>query len=427
MLSFIRRQLGSTLGIIRDFRGNARACVFTEPMWGIPYHLYVTYASLYMVALGCSAEQVGIVTTVGLASAMVFSLLGGYVTDRLGRRRTTLIFDLISWSIPTLLWAFARSFAWFLAAAAVNGVVRIVFTSWTCLFVEDTTPDQRIYAYTWIYVAGILAGFVAPVAGGLVRRFSLVPTMRGLYLFAFASMTTMFILRNHLSKETAIGLERIRLTRRAGPREVLRDYLKAALTFVRGRGLAFAIALTILSTIIETVVSTFLAILLTGSIGLRQSTIAVFPAVYSGVMLAVYVFLMPTVGRLDPSKPLLLGLTASLAGYLVLLVAPRGAVWVIMVSTVLRGCGYAVTNPILNALIANSIPDTERAKVMSLFYVLLFAVSSPSGYVGGRLAAISDRLPFTVVVGLAGLSVVVAVLRSRLGGGPRLTSRSRDA
>ncbi len=414
MLSFMKRQLRSTLGIIRDFRGNARACVFTEPMWGIPYHLYITYASLYMVALGCSAEQIGIVTTVGLVSAMVFSLFGGYVTDLLGRKRTTLIFDLISWSIPTLLWAFARSFTWFVAAAAVNGVVRIVYTSWTCLFVEDTTPDQRIFAYTWIYVAGILAGFVAPVAGALVRRFSLVATMRGLYLFAFASMTGMFILRNHFSRETEIGLQRMRQTRGAPPREILRDYLAAALTCVKGRGLALALALTILSTMIETIVSAFLAILLTGSVGLSQSTIAIFPAVYSAVMLGVYLFLMPTLGRLDPSRPLFLGLAGSLAGYALLLGAPRGTVGLIVISTVLRGLGHAVTNPILSSLVANSIPDSERAKVMSLFYVLLFAVSSPSGYVAGRLAAVSDRLPFAVIVGLATLSIALAIARNTL-------------
>ena len=33
-------------------RGNPRACVYTEPLWGIPYNLFIPYASLYMLALG---------------------------------------------------------------------------------------------------------------------------------------------------------------------------------------------------------------------------------------------------------------------------------------------------------------------------------------------------------------------------------------
>ena len=35
-----------------SLRGNPRACVYTEPLWGIPYNLYSPYATLFMVALG---------------------------------------------------------------------------------------------------------------------------------------------------------------------------------------------------------------------------------------------------------------------------------------------------------------------------------------------------------------------------------------
>ena len=81
-------------------RGNERACLWTEPLWGIPYNLYVPFASVYMAALGLSAVEIGTVSTVFFASQMVWALLSGPLTDKLGRRLCTVIFDVLSWSVP---------------------------------------------------------------------------------------------------------------------------------------------------------------------------------------------------------------------------------------------------------------------------------------------------------------------------------------
>ena len=192
MIRFVRRQLAINLGVLRGFSGNTRAILLTEPVWAIPYNLVQTYASVYMLALGCTPVQVGLIGSAALVSQLVFSLVGGWITDRLGRKRTTLVFDLLSWSGAMLLWAFARGFPWFLAAAMVNSLVRIVMTSWTCLAIEDTAVNQRVHFFTWISIAGVVAGFVAPLSGVLVGRFGLVAAMRGLYLFGFTAMTAMF-------------------------------------------------------------------------------------------------------------------------------------------------------------------------------------------------------------------------------------------
>ena len=93
--------------------GNARACVMVEPLFIIPHNLFITYTSVYMVALGCTDKQIGLIASVSLIFQMFFSIIGGYVTDKLGRKRTSLIFDLISWCIPTLIWAVAQNFYFF--------------------------------------------------------------------------------------------------------------------------------------------------------------------------------------------------------------------------------------------------------------------------------------------------------------------------
>ncbi len=125
---------------MRNLRGNPRAVILTEFMFGIPYNLYAPYASVYMLKLGLTDEQIGLTVSVGLAMQIVWALLGGAITDKLGRRKTTLIFDLFAWSVPTLLWAIAQDFRYFLVAAISTGCFRVAMTSWSCLLVEDAEP-----------------------------------------------------------------------------------------------------------------------------------------------------------------------------------------------------------------------------------------------------------------------------------------------
>ncbi len=89
-----------------------------------------------------------------------------------------MIFDILAWSVPAVLWALAQNFWWFLAAGIANSIWRVTMNSWTCLLVEDAEQDQLVEIYTWIHIANVVAGFVAPLAGMLVARYTLEPTMR---------------------------------------------------------------------------------------------------------------------------------------------------------------------------------------------------------------------------------------------------------
>ena len=42
------------IAALAGMKGNARACLWPEPLWGVPYNLYLPSASLFMAALGRS-------------------------------------------------------------------------------------------------------------------------------------------------------------------------------------------------------------------------------------------------------------------------------------------------------------------------------------------------------------------------------------
>jgi DHA1 family tetracycline resistance protein-like MFS transporter len=416
MLSFLRRELAATGGVLRGFTGNTRAILVTEPIWAIPYNLVQTYASVYMLELGCTPAQVGLASSVGLACQLVFSLVSGRVTDRLGRRRTTLVFDLLAWSGAMLLWAFARGFPWFLAAVALNSLGRIVQTSWTCLAIEDAPVDQRVHFYTWISVAGVLAGFIAPISGILVGRFGLVAAMRGLYLFGFAAMTFMFFFRNGMLVETRMGIERMRESRTEHTSHEARAHLRDSLEALRTPTFAVAAAASILAAVTSIVRSTFQSILLTRGLGFSAAAISLFPLLNSAVMLATLVFIVPALARRGTAVSLAAGFGGMAAGAALLAASPALNWPVALLGTALGGLGSAVTFPVTDGFLANTVPDRTRARVMAVFYVVMFTASSPFGWVGGLLSARSPRLPMVLVAAVCALGLALSALVPRGAG-----------
>ena len=408
MKSVLVKRLGLTFSVLSSFRGNTRTCILVEPLWGIPFNLFAPYASLYMLALGCTKAQVGTITAIGLIFQMFFALMGGYITDRLGRKRTSLIFDLLSWSIPTLIWMVAQNYYYFLVAAILNAMVRIVQNSWNCLMIEDAPPEQRVHIYTWVEVANILAGFFAPLSGYLVERFTLVPAVRGLYAFAALSMTFMFFFRNKYTEETTIGRKKIQEARLHTPLTAFREYPLLMKDLFKNPFTRAAFLLVMLNNVQIVLRNTFLGIVLNKGIGIPQETLGVFPAIGSAVVMFIYIFIMPAVGSRPPAKPLRFGLSFFLTGTLLLLLTPAGNLIWALGAHFIASIGSAFVTPFVNGNIANRVMDEHRAKQMAIVYAVVYGGSAPFGWLAGSAAMIDARYPLLISL-LAGVASILLV------------------
>jgi DHA1 family tetracycline resistance protein-like MFS transporter len=298
----------------------------------------------------------------------------------------------------------------------VNSLVRIVMTSWTCLAIEDAAVDQRVHFFTWISVAGVVAGFFVPLSGVLVGRFGLVAAMRGLYLFGFAVMTTMFFVRNGMLAETSMGIERMHESRTEHPRHELREHLRAASVALRNPVFAVAAVASILAAILSIVRNTFQSILLVRGLAFPEASIAVFPLVNAAVTLVALVLLVPTLARRGTAVALAVGFGGMAASAALLAASPERNWPIALLATALGGLGSAVVFPVTDSFLANAVPDRGRAKVMAVFYVVMFSASSPFSWVGGLLAAVSPRLPLALVavICLLGLGLSAFVPRAEL-------------
>ncbi len=398
---------------LRSLRGNPKACVLTEPLWGIPYNLYAPYASVYMLQLGLKDSQIGMLISLGLAMQVVWALLSGPITDKLGRRKTTFYFDLLSWSIPMLVLAFAQDIRYFIAAAVFNAIWRVTYTSWSCLMVEEADPKQLMDIYSWVYIAGLLSAFFAPVAGLLINRFELVPTMRGLYLFAFLLMTIKFVILLFTSTETEQGAIRMAETRNQSLFKLIEGYGDVIRQVLRTPATLYTLGIMLAMSTASTISNTFWGILVTQRIQIPDGMLALYPTARSVVMLGFFFLAMPVIKELHFRNPMMIGFSALALSQVILISVPERAYLLLLVSTFLEACAFATVSTQIDRMLVVTIDAQERARIMALLVLVVIVFTSPFGWVAGQLSEVSRVLPFVMNIILYAAGIMLVWLAAR--------------
>jgi MFS family permease len=395
---------------LRSLAGNPRACVLTEPLWGIPFNLYAPYISIYMLALGVSDIQIGLILSISWGFQIIFALLSGMITDKLGRRRTTLIFDIIAWSVPALISALAQNIWYFLAAGIINSFWRITLNSWSCLMVEDADHDHLVGMYTWIYIANQLVGFVAPLTGIIIGAFSLVPTMRGLYLFAAVMFTLKAVITYLLTRETEQGKVRMHETRHQSAFGMLSEYKGVVRTLLRTPQTLYTAGIMLVISISTLVSGSFWAIIVTEKLHVPAQNLALFPFVKSAIILAFFFVVMPRINTMHYKLPMVIGFLGFIVSQLVLITAPDQGYPFLLVSVFLEACSFAAVSPLVDQMVVLTIDPKERARIQSILYMGIILLTSPFGWIAGTLSGIDKSLPFMLNIALFTLGAVLAYL-----------------
>jgi DHA1 family tetracycline resistance protein-like MFS transporter len=404
------------ISTLKNLRGNPRAAVYTEPLWGIPYNLYAPYASLYMLALGVKDSQIGMLASIGLALQVVFALLSGAITDKFGRKRTTLVSDLISWSTPMLILAVSQNIYYFLASTVINSIWRVSATSWECMLVEDAEKDQLVHIYAWTAIAGYSAAFFTPIAGLLVGKFSLVPTVRVLYLFAFLMMTIKALVFNHFVTETRQGKVRLQETRQQPLFSLLRGYRGVLNQVLRMPRTLLIVSIQLVISIGMTISNTFWAIMVTGKLHFPEAHVAYFSFFRSVMMLVAYFLIVPRISFLRFKRPLLLGFIGLIISQTLLISMPEMNYVLLLFTILIDAWSLALINPLMGSMITLNVDPQERARILSIISVVVLSLTSPFGWIAGRLSDINRTLPFAMniilfAIGLLLVSVAAWVIK----------------
>ncbi|MHB8132362.1 MAG: MFS transporter [Mobilitalea sp.] len=401
------------LRTLLDLRGNPRACVYTEPMWGLSMNLCLPYASIYMLTFGMNDVQVGIVTSIYMFSQMIFSFLSGAIVDKMGRRKSTLIFDFLAWSLPCLIWAFSQGFWFFVVAALLNGTMKITTVSWDCLLIEDAPKDKITHIYSWVMISGNLSALFAPISSVLVSNLTLIPAIRILYINAFIIMTAKLLILYKFSTETGVGKIRREATHNMSWSEMLSGYRSALRKLLDSRGTKFALVISILVEIVAMIGMTFWQIIASRRIGIPDTLLPIFPMVRSILSIILFFTVISHIKQSKLKWPLYGGLCSSIISCILLISVTNVGVWgyiILSVSLVFEAMGVAVLSTLRESLVAIHVDPAERSGIMALLHTAVMMISVPFGYIGGLLSDISRILPFVLSIALLLLGILATAL-----------------
>ena len=405
------------INTLLNLRGNGRASVFTEPMWGLSMMLVLPYASVFMLALGVHDEQIGFLATVSLLSQMVFGLLSGVITDKLGRRATTAIFDVVAWVIPCLIWAFAQNFWWFLVASLVNGVWQVTMNSWDCLLVEDLDRREIPKVYSLVKVAAEFSALFAPIAAVLVSSLGLELAVRILYLNAFFIMAVKVWLLYRFTTETETGKVRMAETKGVSIWRLLREYRGVLRLIIHSKGTIFSLIIAALVGAVALVNGTFWQVIINQRLGVPDALLPFFPMVRSLLSVLFFFTLIPmlTHGK-NLRVPTILGFGVYLVGQVLLVGIPAQESAVASTYALLAVCllldafGGGILFMLAESLVALHVDRAERSRVMAIQRTVVMLVTAPFGWISGWLSGMDRSWPFILTSVLLVLGLIAAGL-----------------
>lgn len=404
----------SLITTLKSLTGNPRGCVYTEPLWGIPFNLYAPYISVYMLALGLTDTDIGLILSVSWGLQIVFALISGVITDKVGRRLTTLIFDIISWSVPAAISAIAQNFWFFLIAAMLNSVWRITLNAWTCLLVEDAEQEKLVDMYTWIHISNQFVGFVAPLTGIIIGTFSLVPTMRGLYTFAAVMFTLKAFITYAMTHETVQGKIRMRETRHQSSFAMLGEYRHVLRKLFHAPQTLYTAGIMLVLSIANLISGSFWSILVTQKLHVPAQYLALFPFVKSAIILSFFFLVMPYLNKMRARMPMVIGFLGFLVSQIILINAPeQGYVWLFL-SVFLEACSFAAVSPLVDQMLALTVNPKDRARIQSILYVGVILLTAPFGWIVGTLSSINKDWPFILAMGLFVIGALLAYLAGQV-------------
>ncbi|MCL1898959.1 MAG: MFS transporter [Promicromonosporaceae bacterium] len=400
-------------------QGNPRASVWTEPLWGLSMALVLPYLSVFMAAVGLHDGQIGLLATIGMISQVLFAVLGGVITDKLGRRLTTAWFDVIGWVIPCLIWMVAQNFWLFLVAAIVNGARQVTTYSWDSLLIEDAPREKVPRIYALVRVAADCSALFAPIAAIMVARLGMEHAVRILMANAAVVMTIKIVWLYWWSTETARGLIRLEETKGESLNSLLRGYRGALGLLVRNRGRRLALLIAAIVAAVFLVNETFWQLFVAEHVGVSDALLPFFPMARSLLSMLFFFTVIPRlVARIDLKRPLLIGFLVYLAGQLLLLVVPgyHGGISastfaLLGVCLLLDSFGIGMVFMLSESLMALHVDPAERSRVMALNRATILVAAAPFGWIGGLLSDHSRLWPFLMTACLLAIGALVTFLR----------------
>ncbi len=358
-------------------------------------HMYELLLPLYLQDLGANVGQVGLFFTIGAIAPLLFQILGGWLSDSIGRLQAVAIGSLAGVA-GYVVYLLDPSWHRLLLATATGALARsFVAPSYQAFIAENSTEETRGQVYGMAEGVFMVVGVIGPPIGGILSEkygFTVMFMVAG-SLYTAATIVRLFMARHAVRTERANDVQRERPSL-AG----LKLNLVALGGMIAAGGIVTWILLSDgLRDVSFRLSFELLPLYMQNIAHLTNTQIGWLAALASGVTM----LLMTWGGWLSDKKGERVGIVAGFALYataILLFILSRTFVWY-AVAWGLFGLGDALLGPAYNSLISKAVPQKLRGTAFGLFSTSLGVVSLPAPWLGAQMwEKFGPQVPFMVPV-----------------------------
>lgn len=343
---------------------------------------------LYLQELGADVGQVGLFFTLGAIAPLAFQILGGWLSDSIGRLQAIAIGS-VSGALGYVVYVVAPSWQWLLLTS-LSGALAFSFVAPSYMaFVAEESGDQargRVYGLSQtLFMVVSIAG--PPLGGYLSQRFGfrILFAVAGL-MYALATVVRLAMARDARRTET-VARERPSWSH-------LKSSLGAMGALLVAGGVVTWIFVSdgIRDTTFRMAFQ-LLPLYLQNEIGLSNLQIGWLSSAYG---VASMIFLAPA-GWLSDRLGERVGIVAGFAliALSLALFLNSGEFVGLVVVWAVFGIGGALVDPAYNSLISKTVPEHLRGTAFGLFTTSIGIISLPAPYIGALLwERFTPQLPF---------------------------------
>jgi MFS family permease len=372
--------------------------------------LWWPYWSRYIVELGASKYQLGIVFMLEQSSQLILQLPGGVLADRLGRKRVIVVSSIFRALSPLIYLAFN---IWYMVVPGMvlTQVSSMMMPAVNALIADSMPRENRAASYgvyrmmTWAPMI-----FTALIGGVIVDRLGLVPGVRFCIALTLVTAWLNVFLRWRFLEDTFVTTptESKKIFDITDSIEVLRSVPRTVWILVIVASLSsFAVrsAMGFMYIYAEEVLS--VSATQWGLITTAASVVSTLLTLPSGI-LSDRIGRKPCIIVSRVLQPIMvIGFPLSSGFFSILGFRLIGAIGEGFGGTVMGIMG----GPAWQALVADIIPADRRGRIMGLMGTLVGLLSLPATWVGGYLYDfVNPTAPFYASFGLGIIATVIFIL-----------------
>jgi MFS family permease len=367
-----------------------------------------TLMPIYLTELGASVGQVGMVFTLTSIVILALQILGGWISDSIGRLRAIAIGSLGGVIGLTAVWL-APSWQWMLLALSITQIpYALVGPSFSAFIAENTSLENRGRAYGVTDMIYQVVGIVGPPLGGfLAGRYGFKPMLLTSVLF-YASAA---ILRIWMARTMRSASERE--PRKLSLASFRRNMSLIWMMIIGGGILTWIFIIDGVRDVAFRLSGELQPLYLEQIIGLTLEQIGLLSSFFSVAMMVTPLLSGRIADRFGERVSISVGFLFIFAAMLVFLQSRLYPGFIL--TWVLFGMGVGLISPAYQSLISKVVPHESLGTFSGLFYSSLGFISLPAPWLGALLwERFNPRLPFMITAVAALATILPTWLKFKL-------------